>query len=218
MSRKNLYGLMTLILVAAFVFAFTACPNGTTGDSGGIDELKLSNLPPGFRTVWVHVYSRNTAPSTLEDYQDTISRSTGLDAFRTTENKSHFALVDMSGDIYMGSGNHLTIVTVDEVTARFKVVNFSGGSASVDWNTMTNVNTLRQGYIDIDNNLPPSPPSSGPRNMSGNVSISPSSASTGDELTAAYEFVGKPMFISVSLFTYTTKSFIISGSRPFPCC
>ena len=124
-----------IAIVAMIGFTMAACDPHNGG--GGV--LTVNNLPSAVGGV--NVYSSTAAPTTKAEYWAAM---TTLIASMPSGNNSPFNLVNVPdiSTTFNGSGNRLVVISLASDETRFAIANFSNGSATLDWDSMTAFESL----------------------------------------------------------------------------
>jgi len=159
---KNFFkvlGIISLVLIIGF--GVVACSNGDdddddnnssqTGDqtdnlgTAGVG-LTVTNYPEGTSTINVAAFKDKTAPTTRAELSALGTIILDNDIFGYILDLSKPAQLQVNDDDlswYTGSDNLLVFLRTGSTSPwRFAMVQFTSGSATVDWNTMTDETTL----------------------------------------------------------------------------
>lgn len=135
--KRNVFILAVIGCVTAAVLCIAGCAStgsGSGGTSAGGGALTIRNMPSGNVMVYVSNYGPISA-------RDDILKAAALPAARGSGKSSPVSLTT-SGGAFTGSGSYLVIIN-SGLTQKFKAgVSFRGGSASVDFNSMTDTASL----------------------------------------------------------------------------
>ena len=146
-KQNTFFGLVAILVLT---FALAAC-NGKNNSGGGAG-VSIKNLPPQntISQVAVSVYNTSTMPTTFVEYRDIYLVSSGLGVAYLVQYEppfsSPFTLVRTGSftDTYTGSGRFLVEVGVaaNNGGRKITVTDFTNGSAAIDFNNMTDVNSM----------------------------------------------------------------------------
>jgi len=130
---KNTIKLFGIIaLVAIIGFSLSSCgDDDENGNGGGI--LTINNLPTATEDYRVNVHN-----STFENSDDVniVAKGRGKGSPISLFGSPNFAT-----SVYKESGSRLVVIMPLEagLNSKYTTITFSNGSATIDWNTMTNV-------------------------------------------------------------------------------
>jgi hypothetical protein len=122
---KNTFKIFGIIvLVTVIMFSMSACGDDDDSDNGSSGKLTISNLPAG------GPYSITVHNATYPNHSEANMEAGG------TGNSSPISLMAPPNytSAYNGSGSRLVILMPD---GKYTAATFSNGSATVDYNTMT---------------------------------------------------------------------------------
>jgi len=152
---KNFFkvlGIISLVLIIGF--GVVACSNGDdddddnnssqTGDQtdnlGTADVgLTVTNYPAGTTAINVGAFKDKTAPTTKAELQALGNPTTDSDIYTFITDPSkpkQLQVRDEDRSWYTGSDNLLVFLAISS-TWKFAMVQFTNGSGTVDWATMT---------------------------------------------------------------------------------
>jgi len=135
---KKRFLAFAIVALAAFALVFTGCDSssGGGGVTGGI--LTVNNLPAGSNSAII--FDRPT-PTTITEFDNMLS---GDFIAWTPDLNQSFNLITVAGG-FTGSGNFLVVV-IHNARARFVRANFSHGSATINWASLIERESLPLGF------------------------------------------------------------------------
>jgi len=142
MVNRNFW-LGILVMVLVFGMAVVGCDDGSTGgnnsgngnSSGNGGTLTVNNCP----SIATVVVCDSNTPTTLMELSQVVS-VTVIAAGQGS--RSPFALKNIDGSNFTRTGSFLVVLTANSDNYFKGNVNFSNGSATVDFNSMTSQTSL----------------------------------------------------------------------------